>query len=370
MLKLLSGESLERHQAFWSSERSDRPLLGINVGFSLQDLFPLTMAGIADGPLYPEDIPVERFLEDCEVLVEAHRDLGDYPLTIAPLVALPWMEAIAGCPIVASRNGIWAGHCVEDWRGWRWPESFLDNPWTPALLDLMDALLVHSAGRYLVSHTLMRGPSDILSALRGAQRFVLDLMDEREMMAGEIATASRLWNELATAQLARLPSSDEGYIAGAAALRCWSPTRALWLQEDAMSLLSPDLYLDCILPADRAISRDFPGLAFHLHGSALWAVDSLVELPGIHVIELNLEDANCDIEGTFAGWRKIQKHRPVIAWRMYGKDFEAWLDRVLEELFWDGLSVQVSTRNRGEAETVQRVFDQAIAGRGKRRKGL
>jgi hypothetical protein len=354
------GASLSRHQQFWERRPADRPLLGINVGFNLQETFPRTMARIADGPLMPADIPMEEFLQDCDELVLAQAGLGDYAYAAAPFVGVPWLEAIAGCRVVASRNSFWAEACVTDWRAWRWPESFLGSPWAQKLLELMEALAAHAAGRYQVAPTLMRGPADILAAMRGGGAFVLDLMDQPENVGPAIDGAARLWAEVAEAQLARIPPSAEGYLAGAAALRTWAPDKVLWLREDAMALLSPKLCRRHFLPANRRLSDAFPCIAFHLHGSALWAIDELVQLPGVDVIELNLEDARCDVEGTFRGWRKIQQHKPAVAWRMYGPDFEPWLHRILGELSPAGLSIQVSTKDRGEAETVQAVFAQAV----------
>jgi hypothetical protein len=351
---------LYQHQQFWERKPADRPLLGINVGFSLQETFPRTMARISDGPLKPEDVPLDEFLQDCDALALAHEGLGDYPYVAAPFVGVPWLEAIAGCPIAASRNSFWAEACINDWRSWCWPESFIDNPWTRKLLQLMDRLVTHAAGRYQAAPTLMRGPSDILAAMRGGAAFVMDLMDQPETVQPAIDEAARLWSDVAKAQLARIPPSTEGYVAGAAALRTWAPDKVLWLQEDAMALLSPKLYRRHFLAADRQLSDSFPCVAFHLHGSALWAIDDVVQLPGVDVLELNLEDARCDVEGTFEGWRKIQRHKPVVLWRMYGADFEAWLDRVLKELPGAGVSVQVSTQDRAEAETVQAVFARAV----------
>jgi hypothetical protein len=356
----MPADSLRRHKQFWARQSADRPLLGINVGFALSDTFPWTMARIADGPVKPEDIPLGAFLQDCDDLARAHEGLGDYPYVAAPFVGIPWLEAIAGCPIQASRNSFWAEVCVKDWRAWRWPESFVDNPWTQKLAELMEALAAHAAGRYQVAPTLMRGPADILSAMRGGAPYVMDLIDTPEMVQPAIEAAARLWLAVAEVQLARIPLSASGYVAGAAALRTWAPDKVLWLQEDAMSLLSPKLYRKHFLPVDRRLSDAFRCVAFHLHGSALWAIDDLIQVPGIDVLELNLEDARCDIEGTFAGWRKIQQHKPVVLWRMYGPDFEAWLNRVLRELPAAGVSIQVSARDLAEAETAYAVFVQAV----------
>jgi hypothetical protein len=351
-----------RHQGFWERQPAQHPLLGINVGFALDETFPRTMAQISDGPLKPDDLPLEAFLQDCDALALAHAGLGDYPYVAAPFVGVPWLEAIAGCPIVASRNSFWAGPCIDDWDAWRWPESFIDNAWTRKLLELMDALAAHAAGRYQIAPTLMRGPLDILAAMCGGAAMVLNLMDQVPEVLPAIDALSRLWSEVARAQLARIPASAGGYVAGAAALRTWAPDKVLWLQEDAMALLSPKLYRRYILAADRKLSDAFPCIAFHLHGSALWAINDLVTLPGVDVIELNLEDARCDVEGTFAGWRKIQQHKPVVMWRTYGPDFEPWLYRALSEFPAAGLSIQVSTHDRAEAETVQAVFTRAVGG--------
>ena len=120
-----------------------------------------------------------------------------------------------------------------------------------------------------------------------------------------------------------------------------------------MSLLSPSLYRQYVLPIDDRLSKTFPCIAFHLHGSALWAIDDLIKLPGIDVIELNLEAANCDIEGTFAGWKKIQAHKPVIIWRLYADAFDSWLERVRREFSPTGLAIQISVADENEARIVQ-----------------
>ena len=48
-----------------------------------------------------------------------------------------------------------------------------------------------------------------------------------------------------------------------------------------MSLLSPRLYRQYVLPLDRKLSEMFPCVVYHLHGSALWAIDDLMRLPGV-----------------------------------------------------------------------------------------
>jgi hypothetical protein len=161
---------------------------------------------------------------------------------------------------------------------------------------------------------------------------------------------------VARAQLERIPPSQEGYVALDLALRAWAPDKIVWLQEDAMSLLSPTLYRKYVWPIDAQLATKVPCIAFHLHGSVLWAIDDVLRLPGVDVVELNLEAAMCDVEGTFAGWKKILAHKPLVIWRMYGDDFASWLARAARELPAKGLAIQVSVRNRDQAGAVHDEF--------------
>jgi hypothetical protein len=197
---------------------------------------------------------------------------------------------------------------------------------------------------------------DMLAALGGAAELPLAFVDHPEAVVRGLEECAAIWAETARLQFAHIPESRDGYVAGDAALRCWAPEKLLWLQEDAMSLISPRLYRQFVLPIDRKLSEMFSCVVYHLHGSALWAIDDLVGLPGVRVIELNLEAAACDVEGTWAGWKKIQKHKPVILWRTYGDDFLPWLERVRRELPPVGVSIQVSTNNRAEAEKAKAGF--------------
>jgi hypothetical protein len=351
-----SEKTLERQRAFWNRAETDRPVWGINLGFFVHEAFPRVMARLQPGPVRPADIPLAEFLQDCDARAAAQRELGDFPCTCAPFPGIPWLEAVAGCPIMASPSSFWAEPCLRDWGTWRWDQSVLENAWTQKLLELMQALVDHSAERYRVSPTLMRGPADMLAAMRGPTQFPLDLIDSPELVVPALEECAAIWQQVAHAQLERIPPSPEGYIALDLALRTWAPDKILWLQEDAMSLLSPTLYRKYVWPIDAQLAMQFPCIAFHLHGSVLWAIDDVIRLPGVDVVELNLEAVACDLEGTFAGWQKIRAQKPLVIWRMYADDFAVWLARVARELPATGLAIQVSVRNLDEARKVHDEF--------------
>ena len=87
----------KRHQAFWSLEKTDRPVVACNVGYLVNYCYPRVMESIPDGPVAPEDIRVDLVLEDLERLYQTHQEVGgDCPFTGSPFNYIPWMEAIMG----------------------------------------------------------------------------------------------------------------------------------------------------------------------------------------------------------------------------------------------------------------------------------
>jgi hypothetical protein len=332
---------------------------------SLNEVYPRALAKIRPGRIRPEDIPVEEIVEDCDERMARYQVLGDFPSTCGPFSGIPWLEAIAGCPMMASPTSFWAEPCCESLGALRPTVPARETAWGRKLLELLSALVRNANGRYQVSPALMRGPLDIVAAARGASGLVLDLVDDPDTAEAALGAAAGIWEDIGRAQLELIPGSKDGHFALDGALRTWAPGKLLWLQEDAMAFLSPQLYRRHVLPLDERLSDAFPCVAFHLHGSALWAIDDLVRVPGIDVLELNLEDARCDVEGTFAGWRKIQDHKPLVVWRKYDADFGPWLDRLLGELRSSPLTIQVSVRDDAQAEEAAREFhSRGLAERG------
>ena len=357
----LDAAAMPRLRAFLGREPTDRPLFAAEIGLFMPELFPRLCRELPSGLVHPDDIRLDLFLEDVERLYQESLRLGDdLPFVGAPFVYMPWMEAIMGCPIFATENSLWAGPCVEDWATWHWQRPSLDAiPWAQKLLQIVRALVEHSAGRYPVSHTLMRGVADILCAMRGANRFVLDFFDVPKAVHRACELLADVWIEVASAQLDLVPPPDQGYVGGAG-WRVWTPDPLIWLQEDAMALMSPALYREFILPQDRRILGRFPFTAFHLHASALWAVDDLVQVNDLDILELNYESASIDEEMTRQACMKIQEHKPLVVWKEFdGQRFWDWLDQVSQQLSARGLMLFITTANLHQALQVK----EAVLGR-------
>jgi hypothetical protein len=183
----------------------------------------------------------------------------------------------------------------------------------------------------------MRGPADMCSALRGGTELALDLYDHPEQVRRLAKVCADVWIEVGQAQLDLVPESENGYMVGCAGLRCWMPEKGIWLQDDAVSLLSPRFYDDLFLPQVRRIVNRFPSVAFHLHGNVLWPVDSLLSVDEIDVLELNYDQGICNLDDLIGAWKKIQARKPLIA---YADVRVEELDHILDQLSPAGLSIQ------------------------------
>jgi len=71
------------------------------------------------------------------------------------------------------------------------------------------------------------------------------------------------------------------------------------------------------------------------------------------------------MDGTFGACLAILKCKPLVVWRLYDEGFVAWLERALAELTPDGapgVSLQVTVRDRREADIVSREFRKRTGG--------
>lgn len=336
----------------------DRPLLGCNLGMFLDERYPRTAQSLPDRPLEPDDLDEDAFLADCEDLYRRHVALGDdYPYTGCALKFVPWMEAIMGCPIKASLSSMWAEPCADslaDCRRRLAPEG----RWARKLLQMLQAVADDARGRYPVSATLMRGPADILSAMRGAAEFPLDVMDFPEEVKRTLDLCAEVWVEIEKAQLAIMPESERGYFDGDRGMRFWAPQKPIWLQEDAAALLSPRIYRGFLLPVDRRIAANFSASAFHIHGVTHWMTDDVLSAPKIDVVEIDFDDARTaeDVDRVFAACQRILAQKRLIAYRNYDEGFWPWLDRAIAELRGGSLSIQTSVRDLEEGILVKSRF--------------
>ena len=274
----------------WFSRRNERPVLG----FFLDSMYPLhrylgSRRHLSDGLVQPGDIFVEDYLEDCDRLFKLHEDAGgDLVWSASPFFGMPWVEASLGCGVVADfTTGSTRSLPPLGFESSRQIPSFSEaNPWVEKLLEFIPKLNAHSQGRYPVGVTLMRGISDLLSALYGGEGFVLRMMEDPDDITASVQRLTDYWIQFGRCLLNKVPFFLGG--TGSFFYSLWTPGKTIWLQEDAAALLSPDLYEKFILPADVRIARAFEHTVIHLHPARFIPVDYLLETT-VDVIELHFD---------------------------------------------------------------------------------
>ncbi len=307
------NEILDAHKNFWQAQAGSHPLIGV----SLSPYFPLqSFRGLTKGPLMPEDVHIAPFLDQMDAEFETSQKLrGRAIWAAAPFSGIPWMEAILGCPIFVGDETIWSEPLEWNWDRLHhlWPEP--DNPWLQKLLAFTAALVGRADGRYAIGLTLMRGPSDIMAALMGHERFCLELYDhpsEMKQMAWECA---QIWVQVANAQLALIPRWQNGCCQPLR--QVWAPGPCLETQEDAAIMLGPAVFRELLLPGIKHIASNFDYPFFHIHSGSLRACESVLEVNELAAIEVTVDVAGPTLSELLPYLAKIQKAKPLIIHGMF-----------------------------------------------------
>ncbi|MFH0921764.1 MAG: hypothetical protein V1913_15555 [Fibrobacterota bacterium] len=341
------SQRLERLTA-WFHRENDRPLLGFYLGpqYPLH-LFQGCHRNLPDGVIKPENVVVADYLDDYERLYQCYENTGgDLVWANTPFFGLPWVEAALGCTVIADHQtgstrseppAEFAEHPVV-------PEFSADNPWVKKMLEFIPALQEHSHGRYPVGVTLMRGISDLLSALYGGDKFVMRMFDNPDEVQAAAGRLTDFWIAFGKCMLDRVPLFHGG--TGAFFYSVWCPGKTIWLQEDASALLSPDLYERFIFPCDQRIARAFEHSVIHLHPARFMPVDFLLE-SDINVIEIHVDKGGPSARQLFDTHLKVLARKPLMVWGdLTADDF----DFIMGHLPPKGLLVNTAVDSSDQAQ--------------------
>jgi len=340
-----------RCDAFWNLDETERPLIAGWVGsYQAPELYPCGMAELAEGELLPADLVFDAFVPDYEALYVAHKDLGtDVPWAAFPVMVVPWLEAIAGCPIYHHQGHVWAGPIADAYEQLGRQRPMIREMWLDKLLEFTCRLVDLAAGRFPVALSLMRGPADLLAAVRGAEQSIYDLIDRPGDAGRLLALFTDLWIAVANAQRVKLPAFCGGYSLSIQSL--WCRKFGGWFQDDAVAFWSPDLYRKHLRQHEARLAQCMPVTGIHLHSAALFTVDDLVQMPGLDVIEINLDDVGLRIPEMIPCFQRVLKRKRLLVW---GAFTESDLIAMHNALPARGLALQLIGVTR------QRVRDVAV----------
>jgi hypothetical protein len=337
----VSASLLDRHIAFWARTPVGQPLI-VRLPARTWEARPYPICGrrtlYDPTPLGPADVDADRLLGLDKPLPQYVT--GDFYHSVGCAYPQAWMEAVAGCTILASAFGVVARPAATDVpeaaRSFS-TEKALESDWLRVMAAVQQRAGEVAAGAdRAVQQLHLRGVIDVLAALLGEERLcqaVYDWPQEIERLAAKltdlhIAVARR---DLAARQLWH-----------GGCISCWrvyAPGPLLDYQIDASSLFSPRMYARHFLAFDRAILGAFPYSVLHLHACGLQHLDALLPVAEVRAIQINLDrdSGTWRKDRILAGCRKVQEHGKSLI--LYGELDARELDEFQAALSPCGLAI-------------------------------
>jgi hypothetical protein len=281
------------------------------VGFTLKSWFPLdefkaSASWEKNSLLTPDMIRPEEFLEDQEKLLREGETMDDDIIRGAnPSQAVFWGDGILGC-----KMRILPGNIVAEPMGLSWEEiekiNFDKNsPWFKKYIEFLDILVKRADDKYPISHGWQDGPVDLAVNLRGHEQIAIDLMLEPKPAQALIERLGTFFIELFKESWKRLPLFHGGYFD--AMYHLWAPESIVRMQEDAVAVLSPDLYRSYVKPVDVRIASHFGCAFIHLHATSMIVLDQMLEIPGLRCYEINNDVGGPSIKTMSPYFRMVQR---------------------------------------------------------------
>jgi hypothetical protein len=343
------SDRIERFKAYYNME-NDRKLLGFFVGSE----FPLKRYEEAKNlpehrPLAPEDFSADGYAKDCSRLFDLNESYGgDFIWGASAFWGIPWVEAAMGLDIIADHiSGSIHSRPVSDVGNLvRSLNMTLNNKWTKKLVEFLKVLNCESGGRFPIGITRMRGISDLLAAAYGGEEFLFKMLEEPDEVHEVCEILTNFWITLANVQLDNIPEFHGGI--GSFYYNLWVPKRTVWHQEDAVALLSPELFDTFIRPCDEKIVAAFNGCIIHQHPGGYMPSKTYMDM-GVTALEIHVDDGGQRAEDLYERHMEVLSRKPLLIW---GKLTDEDLDYIFEKLPDRGLAVQAVVETREEAERI------------------
>jgi hypothetical protein len=342
----------KQHLDFWTLAEVKQPLVGFAIGAGLDSWSywqdnKAAQELLNKQQILPEDINPKDFVDDQLKYLESSEQIeDDVCRTAMPLASIPWMEAILGCPVLATGVNMKSGE-ILDRAGSLKPIPFNpDNPWIIKYLQFIKVYTQAFGKRYPIAQSVLRGPSDLACALMGAENATMALATEPQEMHRLLDYVTDQLVEFLQLQLKHLPKYQGGYVIGQ--YEIWAPEPAIRIQEDFSVMYSPQLYSDFLKPLDERLAAVTPYNLIHLHASSLFLIDQFLTIPNIRAFQVTKDPGGTRLPDMMSAMLKIQEAgKPLI---VKGRFDDADLNLMKSDLSGRGLCIQPVVGGLSEAE--------------------
>jgi len=348
-------ERIKRYQTWLKREPADRPLIGLIWEPDIPPHPDLITLSVDDQEVIPERIDPAAVLP---LIEKWHR--RDAQLTcdtihcFCPAFGMPWMEAMAGCRVTSHPGSLWAEPALSSYQN-RDPIQFdPENPWLRKLIEFTRILVENSNGRYPVALPQMRGPLDVLAALRSPEQMCIDILQQPREVKLILNEITDLWIAVNRTILDQIPLFFNGTLSR---MKAWMPGKTITPQNDVSSLISAAAYRELAMACDTKIISSFPYHCYHLHATEYTHIATLLNLGPLTALQVTLEHTlgGPSLDIMMPLLRDILERKPLL---LCALDIES-ADHCIRELPAAGLAVTIGLQG-GDFD---RVFDEWLSSR-------
>ena len=274
----------QRYRAWWAHENTGRCGLWVTA--------PRDQAPGGDWPRRP-DTPEERwmnmdYLAACNDHTHAHTFYGGeaFPVWSAGYPGHKSLSVFLGCPITLAFDTGWVDPIFPD-DDIRWQDTAIDEdgPYYRFAMALQDRAIKESEGKsFPAICCALGGCGDTLSAMRGTERLLYDLMDRPDEVRAADLHFMDLWIEVYGKLYEKVVAARDGCTTW---FSLWAPGKFYAAQNDFAYMISPRHFRDIFLPSLERHLAYLDYSVYHVDGIGNFAhVDMLCELPRLQALQI------------------------------------------------------------------------------------
>ena len=181
---------LERLRAYWARENHDRPILMLTSPNGLEPRAIDSPRELRD-QWFDVDFRLDQFEESARCTSFHAEAVPMYMPNLGPDL----MAACVGAELTFAPTTSWVEPFVDDWDTLPALRLDADNAYWQAMQRMTQTAVERARARYIVGITDLHSGADLLSAIRGRERFCMDLYDCAEAIERRVAETFRVFRE-------------------------------------------------------------------------------------------------------------------------------------------------------------------------------
>ncbi|MCY3021599.1 MAG: hypothetical protein NTW87_21505 [Planctomycetota bacterium] len=267
-------EVAQRWDAFWSGRPLDRPMI----------LAAIRKPGAPPAekpyPVRPE-LDIEPVIDQVLAWADGHHFVGDTVPFFMVEFAAEHFATFLGASLRFHGGTNWVVPFVKEWDDVE-VRFHRDSFYWQQTVEFIRRMRARCDGRVITSSPVLSAGLDALSAIRGPERLLMDLVDQPENILRALAGVRRVYHEVVEA-LAKEVGWD-----------CFGTTNWLGmyhrgytntLQSDVSCMLSPGMFREFEVASLEHQASHYDAVAYHLDGpGAVQHLEAVARISGIEVI--------------------------------------------------------------------------------------